>query len=219
MKVLVYVEGDSDRRAMSNLLAPLIARKQRERVKIDFVVLRKGDGKKNILIKVPKQAALTIINDPEAVVVAMPDLYPYNKGFPHTSYQEMKTGIINTFTKELEKKTGGKGGKQLIQRYEDRFHVFCFKHDLEALILAAKKELCDRLQVENIKVIWKLPVEDQDNNNPPKRIIEELFKQHNQKYQGTADAPLILGAADYIELCEKCPQCFKPFVEFLESVH
>ncbi len=32
------------------------------------------------------------------------------------------------------------------------------------------------------------------------------------------DAPLILGAARYSEIADACPQCFKPFVDYLESL-
>jgi hypothetical protein len=32
------------------------------------------------------------------------------------------------------------------------------------------------------------------------------------------DAPLVLGSSHYAEVGKACPQCFQPFVEFLESL-
>jgi hypothetical protein len=37
-------------------------------------------------------------------------------------------------------------------------------------------------------------------------------------YKGTIDAPLILGNSNYTTIAQRCPQCFKPFVEYLESL-
>jgi hypothetical protein len=96
--------------------------------------------------------------------------------------------------------------------------VFCFKYDLEALILAAEEALKDRLGAKSLSVTWRIPVEDQNHNCPPKHIVEELFTKHGKRYQGTVDAPLILGASKYQDIAERCFQCFKPFVQFLASL-
>jgi hypothetical protein len=83
MKVVVYVEGPSDKAAMNSLLAPLLETKKNQGVAIDFFESPTGDKKKTLLTKVPKRAANILFNNPHAVVVIMPDLYPKNKGFPH----------------------------------------------------------------------------------------------------------------------------------------
>jgi hypothetical protein len=88
----------------------------------------------------------------------------------------------------------------------------------KALILAAESELASRLGKVALKSSWIKPVEDQNHNTPPKRIVEQLFNEHGDKYVDTIDAPLILGAARYSEIAEACPQCFKPFVDYLESL-
>lgn len=36
-------------------------------------------------------------------------------------------------------------------------------------------------------------------------------------YVETEDAPEILAGADYRDLKRRCPQCFAPFVDYLES--
>lgn len=103
-------------------------------------------------------------------------------------------------------------------RIQERFKVFCFKHDLEALLLAAQHELAHRLGAKSIAVTWRVPVEDQDQDQPPKRIVESLFAERGKRYRDTVDAPIILGACQYQEIADRCPQCFRPFVEFLTGL-
>ena len=53
---------------------------------------------------------------------------------------------------------------------------------------------------------------------PSKRVVERLFAERRQRYQDTLDAPLILGRCDYLEIADRCPQCFGPFVQFLSEL-
>lgn len=142
----------------------------------------------------------------------MPDLYPKNRGFPHTTLGELVAGILRSFRSAMERK-----GVQ-DSRLEERFKVFCFKHDLEALLLASFDSLKARLGVADLRKIWTLPVEDVDHGHPPKRVVEGLFESCGQRYRDTVDAPLILGHGQYEAIAEECPQCFKPFVLFLASL-
>ena len=59
------------------------------------------------------------------------------------------------------------------------------------------------------------PVENQDHDQPPKRIIENLFKECGKKYKDTIDAPNILENSDYKKLSDICSQNFKPFIHDL----
>lgn len=211
--VVVYVEGPSDKAAMRQLLQPLLDQKKQEGVVIDFFETVEGDRKASVLGKVPIRAVNILLDKPASVVVAMPDLYPKNKLFPHETAEEMFEGIRKNFEAALIKKTGS-----IDQRITERFLVFCFKHDLEALLLAAEDALKSRLGINRLNKSWKTPVEDQDHNLPPKRVIEELFKQHGERYKDTLDAPLILGVSNYLDIADRCPQCFKPFVEFIEKL-
>jgi hypothetical protein len=93
--------------------------------------------------------------------------------------------------------------------------VFSFKHDLEALLLASEEALFRHLGMERSRVKWKVPVEDQDHDCPPKRIVEQLFEEAGKRYRDTVDAPRILKACSYLEIAERCDQAFKPFVQFL----
>jgi hypothetical protein len=74
---------------------------------------------------------------------------------------------------------------------------------------------------EFIPISWTTPVEEQNHENSPRKIVEQLFKNYGKRYNNTVDATVILRSDVYQkiqEIAERCPQCFKPFVEFLESL-
>jgi len=213
MKVLVYVEGESDRVSMGSLLGPLIQQKRQQGVQIDFFVSPTGHKKKNLLTKVPQKAVNIIRNAPDSQVVIIPDLYPPNVAFPHSTAEELIEGIYKYFLEILHQKQV-KEEKSFIQRLK----VFCFKYDLEALLLAAEDELRNVLGIKSSKREWIVPVEDQNHDNPPRKIVEKLFQKSGNQYNQVIDAPLILKKCNYWDIAEACQQCFKPFIEFLECV-
>ncbi|MBI1746917.1 MAG: DUF4276 family protein [Acidobacteria bacterium] len=210
---MVYVEGPSDTLAMEALLRPLLDKKKGEGVAIKFIQSPPGDKKKSLLRKVPIRAANILVNDPYSIVVAMPDLYPKDVIFPHETFDELRNGIFHNFEQALHRKIN-----KADDRVKERFKVFCFKYDLEALVLASEKALQNRLKVDSLSVTWCIPVEDQNHERPPKRIVEAIFERHHQRYKNTADAPIILGRSNYQEIADRCSQCFKPFVEYLSSI-
>ena len=220
MRVIIYVEGSSDKDALEALLAPLIADKYQQGVGIEFFPVkgsnneRGGDAKEDLLMKFPIKAATILQNDPNAIVILLPDLYPKNKGFPHETFAELKGGILNNFEEALR----AKGIED--ERIKKRFQVFCFKYELEALILAAESELANRLEVKPLRITWKVPVEDQNHGDPPSKLLQKLFKDCGKTYKKTVDASIILGmeSVSYQAIAERCHQCFKPFVEFLEGL-
>jgi hypothetical protein len=213
-RAIIYVEGASDKNALTVLLAPLIERKQQAGVSIDIFETPDGDRKFSILTKAPIRAVNILRNDPGAVVVALPDLYPRNKGFPHETFQTLVDGIMHKFDVALQEK-----GLSDIHLIQSRFKVFCFKHDLEVLLLAAEESLIRQFGNKPLGVSWRKPVEDQNQDHPPKFIVEEIYRQHGQKYRDTIDAPSILRGVLYQDIAERCPQCFKPFIEFLEGLN
>ncbi|HEX8651911.1 MAG TPA: DUF4276 family protein [Pyrinomonadaceae bacterium] len=212
-EVMVYVEGPSDKAAMQALLRPLLEQKQQEGTTINFFESPVGDKKESVLMKVPIRAANIILNDPYSIVVAMPDLYPKNKAFPHETVDQLVHGILQNFSDALRMKKA-----QDDTRLKERFKVFCFKYELEALVLAAEDSLKNRLGANSLNVTWQIPVEDQNHDLPPKRIIESLFEKYGKRYTETVDAPLILSKCLYQDIADRCFQCFKPFVEFLVSL-
>jgi len=218
MRVLIYVEGPSDKLAMEALFASLINNKYQQGISIEFFPVKGsdnskgGDAKKDLVTKTPIAAIDIIRNPPDSIVVVMPDLYPKNKGFEHETVQELENGILNNFNQALQSKGINDN------RLRERFKVFYFKHDLEALVLAAESQLSNVLGVNSLTKTWIRPVEDQNHNVPPKNIVEGIFIRCGKKYKGTVDAPRILGNARYQDIAEQCPQAFRPFVDFLEHL-
>lgn len=204
-EVFVYVEGPSDQLGMRELFADIMEIAKQKGKTVDFYPL---NGKEPLLNKGPIRAINILRNRPNSYVFLVPDLYPRNKPFPHTNYAELKEHLKKRFDQELQR-------KGCDSRLSDRFFVHCFKYDLEALVLASEKALLARLEKTQFSQSWIKPVENQNHNNPPKRIIEALFSDAGMKYKDTADVPWVLKRSSHRELVDKCSQNFKPFVEDL----
>jgi len=207
-EVFVYVEGPSDQLGMRELLANIIEVAAGKGNKVDFYPL---GGKEPLLKKGPKKAINILRNKPNSWVFLVPDLYPRNMPFTHLSYKELKDELDKRFESEIKR-------KNCDDRLKDRFFIHCFKYDLESLLLASENILLQRLGKNALSRSWTIPVEDQDHNNPPKRIVETLFINAGMKYKDTSDVPWILKRSDYKELTNKCPQNFKPFISDLFKI-
>ena len=207
-EIFVYVEGPSDQLGMRELFANVMEIANKSGNTIDFYPL---NHKESLLNKGPTKAINILRNRPNSYVFLVPDLYPPNKPFPHVNYVELKNELNKRFNDELNRKKCDK-------RLTDRFFIHCFKYDLESLILASENALLSRLNRSKFSQSWIRPVEDQDHNNPPKRIVETLFRDAGLKYKGTADVPWIFRRSGYRELMRKCPQNFMPFVEDLFKI-
>jgi len=166
------------------------------------------------MTKVPLRAVNILRNDPDAHVCALPDLYPPNVVHPHASCDELKKTLVGAFKDECRRL------KVDATPLLPRFHVYCLKHDLEALLLASETQLKRHLGFERFprSIKWVKPVEDQDHHRPPKRVVEDLFAHAKRRYVDTVDAPLILGGADPSDLPQRCPQCFRPFLGDLSAL-
>lgn len=214
MKVLVYVEGTADRAALEALLASEIAAGRAQGCGVSF--LPQG-GKDAILGKVPRLAADHLWQHPNDVVIALPDLYPMSPPatpqHPHRDPGELRALLLSYFSVQADR-------RQLAASVQTRFRVHCLKHDLEVLLLAAPERLGKRLRTnDQIKRKWANSVEDQNGDDPPKRVVEALFKKYRPKpgYIATIDAPLILRGAELDAILNVCQQCFAPFVHDLRA--
>lgn len=214
MKVLVYVEGPSDRDALRGLLQSVLAEGQRRRVGIQFLPL--GD-KAKILDTSAGKAARHLAEHPEDWVVALPDLYPMSQydGTPneHRSFADLERLLTERFAREARR-------NRVSAQAQGHFRVHCLKHDLEVLLLACPDQLRHRLRTDHALGQWRLPVEDQNDQQPPKRIVEALFKRYRSKpgYVETVDAPWILERASLEAVVAKCPQNIAPFVAELQRI-
>lgn len=210
----MYVEGPSDNYALVALLKPIIELGAQKKIGIQFIPT---SGKELLLNNVARKAADHLSENPNDWVFALPDLYPmkyYDGGSnQHHSVGDLRKVLLKAFNKFANK-------LKLSKNVRLNFRVHCLKHDLEALLLAAVAPLRRRLETsDHLTGAWKLPVEDQNDSKPPKRIVESLFiKYRKRSYQDTIDAPWILERSSLDEVMHACPQCLEPFVQDLRSI-
>lgn len=214
MKVLVYVEGPADRDALAALLRPIIESGRARGVGISFHPQHSKDA---VLDGVPRRAADHLADRPEDLVIALPDLYPMARYTgtrnAHSNFEELESLLHSRFEARADK-------LNLAAEVRRRFQVHCLKHDLEALVLAAPDELRRRLGTnDQLRKAWRKPVEDQDDNRPPKRIVQDLFRKYRRRpgYVDTTDAPWILGRAELASIEAACPERFGPFAQELRA--
>jgi len=208
IEILIYVEGPSDQLGLRRLLGGVIDNASNMGNKVDFYPM---GGKEPLLNKGPKKALNILRNKPGSWVFLVPDLYPRNKPFPHSSFEQLKIELEKRFINELQR-------KGCEERLKERFFVHCFKYDLEVLLLASEKILMERLEVPKFSRKWKKPAEEKNHDLPPKRIVEALFNDCGKKYKDTVDAPWILERSDYNLLKDICSQNFKPFLDDLLKI-
>jgi hypothetical protein len=210
VKVLVYVEGPGDRASLEKLFRDVLKQGRQSKVSISFLP---AGGKDWILQRLGRSAASHLKGSPDDYVFALPDLYPMSKydrtGEAHGSFEQLRAVLWKRFSEEAEQ-------LGLSEEVRSHYRIHCLKHDLEVLLLGAPDTLKQRLKTdEGIEKNWRRPPEDQNDQRPPKRVVEHLFmKYRKQGYIETTDAPWILERASARDLCGTCPQNFKPL--FLE---
>jgi hypothetical protein len=214
MKVLVYVEGPSDRVALEALLTPIISAGRSNRVGIRFIPL---GGKAAVLRGAWSKAAADLAQDPGDWMFALPDLYPMvgsGQEYHHSSPEDLRSVLTRRFVAEAERLGLGEDTKR-------HFRVHCLKHDLESLVLAAPDALRKRLRTgDSLRNKWVLPVENQNDKRPPKEVVKGLFKHYlkKQEYNETTDALWILKEASLDTVLAACRQSFAPFVRELRAL-
>ncbi|WP_164011349.1 DUF4276 family protein [Pyxidicoccus trucidator] len=207
MRILVYVEGPGDRASLEKLFRPLVEEGRRSKVSL---TLHPAGGKDWILHQLGRTAANHLKSNPDDYIFALPDLYPMAKyartPAAHGSFAEMKTLLLGRFREAADR-------YDLPDAVRSHYRVHCLKHDLEVLLLGAPDVLRRRLGTDDgIEKNWRKPPEDQNDHQPPKRVVEQLFHKYRKKtpYTETIDAPWILERASAEELCRACPQNFRP---------
>jgi len=192
MKVWVFVEGRSDCLALDALWG---AWKNRLRVARHGIALIPLDDKSRFFRKIGHRAAEKLIDSPSDLVVGLPDLYP-NDTYVNTEYrhsnlselQEVQQRLVAKALREVFGRDGASAGDLL-----RRFYPSALKHDLEMLLLAAKPQLQSYLRTTDDLDCWHKPVEEQNQQTPPKRIVEDLFRTKRRwYYRDTLHAPAIL---------------------------
>jgi hypothetical protein len=194
MRVWIYVEGESDKLALQTLWTNWVEHLRTVGHGIRIIPLK---NKSHFFDKIGPHAAEKLVANGEDIVVGLPDLYPnqpyIGTKFEHTTMEQLKAiqkkevlnAIQNTFGVNHAQ------AKQLLER----FFPSALKHDLEMLLLAAREELRAYLRTTDQLGNWRNPVEDQNQEQPPKRIVEELFitkSETRRAYRETKDASAIL---------------------------
>lgn len=218
MKVWVYVEGKSDKIALTALFDNWMQDLRRRGWGIEFVSLK---NKSEYLKKIGPRAAEKLLYDTNDLVVGLPDLYPNlnfgNTEFRHSNLRELK----NLQVKLVERALQNKGGPRESDRMLSHFHASALKHDLEMLLLAVPSHLQSLLKMQSRPHGWRFPPEDQNQNNPPKRIVEELFRVNlKRSYLETNDSHAILRNVEMSEVLfdrqgnEQCP-AFRAMLDWI----
>ena len=95
------------------------------------------------------------------------------------------------------------------------FNASALKHDLEVLLLAATSQLQSRLKMSNRPSGWRRPPEDQNQDRPPKRIVEDLFRRElKRSYRENTDSDAILRNADLRKVAKQCPT-FRAMIDWI----
>ena len=189
MKVWIYVEGPSDRVGLDALWEEWRLRLRQAHWGIHVIPL---DDKNRFFRKIGKRAAYNLLADSRDLVVGLPDYYP-NQNYAGTEYQhdtlkdlfDLQYRLVYDI---LAQKTVD------VNSSIQRFYPSALKHDLEMLLLAAREQLCKHLGTPDRLGSWVHPVENQNQNRPPKRVIEELYLTYKRRaYRDTKDAGAVLG--------------------------
>ncbi len=198
MKVWIFVEGSSDVKALSALWDGWKQNLSTKGWGIQVIPL---DSKSKYFRKIGSRATEKLANDAQDLVVGLPDLYPNrdyaNTDYRHNNLQELQ-GVQRRLVKQhLQQQMGRRAN---VDGHIARFYASALKHDLEVLLLAATSQLQFRLNMSNRPSGWRRPPEDQNQNMPPKKIVERIFRTHLKRpYREIADSHAILSKADLRE--------------------
>lgn len=209
MKVWIFVEGSSDVRALSALWSGWEQKLREKGWGIKPIHLK---NKSNYFKDIGPRAIEKLLHDTSDLVVGLPDLYPNrNQKYKHDNLEELQdvqTRLVNQSLLQKVKRTD-------IDSYMARFYASALKHDLEVLLLAATSQLQSRLRMSNRPGGWRRPPEEQNQDRPPKRIVEELFRVNlKRSYRENTDSDAILRGADLREVTEQCPT-FRAMIDWI----
>jgi len=194
MKVYIYVEGESDKLGLQTLWTNWRKQLRAAGHGIEIIPLT---NKSQYFRKIGPRAAEKLCANNEDIVIGLPDLYP-NQPYARTRFEHSNMAQLMSIQKrEVSNALQGVFGvnRPQVRQLLERFLPSALKHDFEMLLLAAKDQLRSFLGTSDRLGNWHNPVEDQNQNHPPKRIIEELFMTKSRTrhaYRDTRDASAVL---------------------------
>ena len=216
MKVWVFVEGKSDVSALSALWSDWKEKLGEKGWGIHIIPL---ENKSNYFKKIGPRVIEKLMHDTSDLVVGLPYLYP-NQDYTttehkHNNLQELQDVQTRLVKQHLQQKVR----RADLDSHMARFYASALKHDLEVLLLAETSQLQSLLNINNRP--WRQPPEDQNQNKPPKKIVEELFRRHLKRaYREISDSAAILSKANLREVVfdergvEQCP-AFRAMIDWI----
>ena len=213
MKVWIFVEGKSDVQALSALWSGWKQRLGKKDWGIQLIPLA---NKSNYFRKIGPRAVEKLVHDTRDLAVGLPDLYPNrdyaNTDYRHNNLQELQDVQARLVKQHLQQQMGRRAD---VDSYIARFYASALKHDLEVLLLAATSQLQSRLKMSNRPSGWRRPPEEQNQDRPPKRIVEALFQRElKRSYRENTDSDAILRDADLREVAKQCP-AFRAMIDWI----
>lgn len=201
MRVFIYVEGASDRDALKALWRRWIANLNSRGIGVEIPDLK---NKAEFLKNIGARAAQNLAAPQNSLVVGLPDLYP-----THGFKDDLRHSCLEELC-ELQRRKVGRALKDVygvrqddIDCYLERFKPSALKYDLEMLLLAVGPKLREYLDAPVELKRWRRPVEDQDDNRPPKKVVQDIFAQYGRgtkrQYYDTIHARAVLGLVDSID--------------------
>lgn len=193
MKVWIFVEGESDRLALSALWDTWAETLRGAGWGIQILP---QEDKSRFFKTIGPRAAQKLVEAPRDLVVGLPDLYP-NRPYIGTEYEHQDMADLQAVQTRLV----DKGLREVFCLPDTagvikRFFPSALKYDLEVLLLASTGALRLRLKTKDRLGNWRKPPEDQNQDKPPKRVVEDLFRTRlKRSYRDTTDAPGVLRAA------------------------
>lgn len=209
MKVWIFVEGKSDVQALSSLWRDWQQKLGAKGWGLQFISL---DDKSKYFRKIGHRATEKLVHDTRDLVVGLPDLYP-NRDYANTAYKHANLKELQAVQRRLVKQNLQQKFRPTdVDSYIARFYPSALKHDLEVLLLAATSQLQSRLKMKNSH---SGRPEDQNQNKPPKKVIEELFQKNlKRSYREITDSVAILGNANLQEVVGQCP-AFRAVIDWI----
>jgi len=195
VKAWVFVEGLSDQLGLEAFWKPWRERLRTKGQGIKIIPLK---NKANFLKKFGQHAAEKLAASGDDLVIGMPDLHPIVSyaatAWAHSDAATLKNVQAKAVRAALTT-TQGFHPKRADAAMA-RLYPSLFKYDFEMLLLAAEDALRKTLGTSERLGDWRVPVEDQNLDRPPKRVIEEIFRTKSttrSTYRDTRDAPAVLG--------------------------
>ena len=221
MKAWVFVEGPADVSGLEALWHDWRKRLKKLGHGIKIIPLH---DKSRFLKRFGERAAEKLAASDVDVVVGLPDLHPLqpesDQEHKHTDLEELKDVQQHSVKQALTTTQGL--SRPAATKALKRLHASAFKHDFEMLLLAAKAQLREVLGTSDKIGKWREPVEDQNLQDPPKRVVEKLFRSKTPKkraYRDTTDAPAVLRRVTDIPVMLRRTSGSSTCPEFLRVLH